>query len=50
MARNLISGPILAGLAQIWASKLFLVGFTSIRCQTLLQAIMQFQVKLMIQT
>ena len=28
-AKNLISGRILARLAQIWATKIFLVGFTS---------------------
>ena len=33
MAKNLISGPILAGLAQIWASKNFLRDFTSTGCQ-----------------
>ena len=32
MAKNLISGPILAGLAQIWASKNFLRDFTSTGC------------------
>ena len=26
--KNLISGPILARLAQIWAHKIYLVGFT----------------------
>ena len=29
MAKNLISGRILAHLAQIWATKIVLVGFTS---------------------
>ena len=37
MVKNLISGPILAHLAHIWA--LNFVGFTSTRCWTLLQAI-----------
>ena len=38
MVKNLISEPILARLAQIWA-KFFLVGFTSTRCWALSQAI-----------
>ena len=30
--KNLISGPILAHLAQIWAPNIFFAGFPSIRC------------------
>ena len=30
--KKLISGPILARLVQIWVSKDFFVGFTSISC------------------
>ena len=37
--KKLISGPILSCLAQIWASLIFFVSFTSTRCYTLLQAI-----------
>ena len=32
MAKNLILGPILVYLAQIWASNFFFMGFTSTRC------------------
>ena len=36
---NLISGPILAGLAQIWGHEISFVSFTSTRCQILSQVI-----------
>ena len=45
MAKHLISGLILAPLAQIWVPKAFFVGFTSTRCQTLLQAIIVYNFK-----
>ena len=45
MGKNLISGPILACLAQIWASKNFFVGFTSTNCYTLSKAIIVFNFK-----
>ena len=37
MAKNLISGPDLNRLTQIWVPKIFFVGFTSTRCLTLSQ-------------
>ena len=39
MVKNLISGPILAGLAQIWGHEISFVSFTSTRCQILSQVI-----------
>ena len=50
MAESLVSGPILAPLAQIWTSKFIFVNVISTRCWTLLQAIIVFQGKLMNQT
>ena len=32
MVKNLISNPMLARLAQIWATKIFFEGFTSTKC------------------
>ena len=32
MAKNLISGPISAHLAQIWVPELFFMGFTATSC------------------
>ena len=39
MTKNLILGPILAHLAQIWVPKIFFLNFTVTRCLTFLQAI-----------
>ena len=39
MAGNLVSDPILAYFGPNWCPKTFVVGFTSIRCYTLLQAV-----------
>ena len=38
VAKNLMSGPILAHLTQIWVHKSFFEGFISSRCQILSQA------------
>ena len=51
MAKNLILGPTVAHLVQIWAQKIFFVGFTS---KVMLDIVVsyhciQFQGKLMIQ-
>ena len=45
MAKNLISGPIFARLAQMWGFHFFFLGFTRTRCQTLLQAIIVLNFK-----
>ena len=37
--KKLVSGPILAPLAKIWAPKIFFMDYTSIWCYTFLQAI-----------
>ena len=39
MAKNLILGPILAGLAQMWTHKIYFVGFTSTSSWILFQTI-----------
>ena len=52
MVKNLISGPILARMAQTWATKFFFVGFTSTRWQGIVTSChcLQFQGKLVTQT
>ena len=39
MEKNLVSGPILVPLAQIWSQKTFFIDFVSTKCHALLQAI-----------
>ena len=52
MAKNLVSGQILAPLAQIWTPNIFFANFTSTRsiCIVASYHCIQFQVKLMNQT
>ena len=45
MAKNLIFGPILAHLTQIWTPEFFSFIFASTRCQVVSQAIIVFNFK-----
>ena len=45
MAKNLILDPILACMAQIYATKILFSGFTSISSETMLQAIILCNLK-----